>query len=440
MGSFNTSCFVTHQTIAPRNECVIVAIRQQATYQPVELTYRGTTASHYGATYSTCYPVAFWEPVSPFFEATYNDYGRVLLADTPLNRGKLRDFIKDALAYTPVVSQGENQFHDVPYDLRAFMQEKTPQLLVAITEDKVFNADTFPFEQGVACWDYIYEVAQEQRMFWRDIQGKLRPMSYSIMHKAAWTELIGLMESYSTYRGESYALQSFLPRILEGFKAKVERCKVTVTPEMTEKEKEAAKTLHSIRLLDLLEQAYEPIRRMAGESIHDHEIEVVATVRALTEFLAGTLDETALCEELRPWLAPYYACAALEALNLHFEPIVYASQDYGNEIGTAYLRLVSKVETTLSMVHLENNWGEVSQLSICAKSTEAFEHFAKHAADEDVSLLQGKVEADADYPGFLRIHFACSHEQEVLSTCFNTYAEPTPGSINKDSLRQELKA
>jgi len=35
--------------------------------------------------------------------------------------------------------------------------------------------------------------------------------------------------------------------------------------------------------------------------------------------------------------------SALEALNLHFEPMVYAPQDYSNSIGTDYARFVSKM-------------------------------------------------------------------------------------------------
>ncbi len=38
MGSFNTTCLVSQQTIVPYAQCVIIPIQQQSTFNPVSLT------------------------------------------------------------------------------------------------------------------------------------------------------------------------------------------------------------------------------------------------------------------------------------------------------------------------------------------------------------------------------------------------------------------
>lgn len=54
MGSFNTSCMVSQQTIVPHAHAVILPISQQATYNPVELIKGGKELSQYGFAHTSC--------------------------------------------------------------------------------------------------------------------------------------------------------------------------------------------------------------------------------------------------------------------------------------------------------------------------------------------------------------------------------------------------
>lgn len=57
----------------------------------------------------------------------------------------------------------------------------------------------------------------------------------------------------------------------------------------------------------------------------------------------GSLNADGLYEKVKPWIDFRYFMAGLEMLNLKFSPLVYASQDYGNEVGEMYAKFVSEV-------------------------------------------------------------------------------------------------
>lgn len=89
MGSFNTTWFISQQTISTDDSAVIFPISQQKTYRPIELsiTQNGKTEqkSRYGYANSTCYPTAFWSFEEPRFTGKYYDYGQFNLDTTPQN-------------------------------------------------------------------------------------------------------------------------------------------------------------------------------------------------------------------------------------------------------------------------------------------------------------------------------------------------------------------
>jgi hypothetical protein len=65
--------------------------------------------------------------------------------------------------------------------------------------------------------------------------------------------------------------------------------------------------------------------------------------------LENELSLDALFEKALPFMKDRYALSALETLNLYLSPMVYAGQDYSNDIGTMYTRFVLDVSAAVNL-------------------------------------------------------------------------------------------
>lgn len=62
MGSFNTACFATRQTITPGDEVVLIPISQNTSGKPINIFQPdGKKLQVFGCFDTTCYPTAFWD-------------------------------------------------------------------------------------------------------------------------------------------------------------------------------------------------------------------------------------------------------------------------------------------------------------------------------------------------------------------------------------------
>ena len=330
MGSFNTSCFVSRQTIAPRDPVIIIPIAQQKSFNPITFSHNEKNFQQFSFANSGCYPTRFWTPVGPFFHATYDDYGRVAIDNTPLNLYKLLIFIQSCLQNLPHVVNGPNKAHDIPLNLPCYLSEKTPELLSFLQSAPTFYAPPPAlFDQAHACWDYIYEVAQEYRAFWFDDSPTPRPLSYAICHLHAYTELIELTNSSATWSGTSNEMRTRFDQAFDS----LQTAPASAPSHL--------RTFHSMRSL-------EKLFNFAQHEGSWYPGEDIATDDILNLCNPDLPAPDYLFELIKPWLEPHYACAALLRLNIHFEPIVSASQDYSNEIGSVYAFFVAKVSSNIN--------------------------------------------------------------------------------------------
>lgn len=435
MGSFNTSCFVSRQTIASGDACMVVPIMQQHSYRPVQLTRDDKTEEQYGPCSSTCYPTRFWKPVGSFFEAKYDDYGRVTLTDSKVNRFRLQDFIRETLRLAPVVAAGENQCHDLPFDLHKFMGENAPDLLTYLTaktaqERPERNDDKF-FEQGTACWDYIYEVAQEQRMFWRNYSGVLRPMNFAIMHRAAYDGLVAMTNACVGWDKESYEMRSFFDRALEETKKRMAEldAEAEATTDVNEKQR---KSMHKFFAFDRFREA---LRRVGGSESSSYPAEQSVFLGVADAYLDGKLDDDQMYGIIKPWLEIRYACSGLEALNLHFEPIVYATQDYSNEIGASYATFVGQVSAQVTRGRNVRHYGEPLNYQFSVTDPQVLKELGKAAREYDGFWELVAVRPDPDREGCSQVDFLCSLELEDLQEMLQTFSvENNDTRVLRDTL------
>lgn len=343
MGSFNTSCFVSRQTIAPGDSCMLLPIVQQSTFNPVELLYAGKADPQYGPCNSTCYPNRFWRPVGSYLEVEYSDYGRFVVRDTALNRFRLKQFLREMLRSSPAVAAGENKSHDVPFDLAAFMAENAAELHAHLTERESdtaagYDADVL-FQQCLACWDYVYAVGQEQRLFWLSPQGNPRPLNFAVMHRVAFDELVASTSASVDLRNNSLDMRALFGRALAQVSAQLKEQDATAKSEFVVERNFTQKYFAFETFREEFRAVGSPTLRIPAETVMRN---------AFHQYLDGKLTEDRLFEILEPWLQERYAYAALEQFNLHFEPIIYTPQDYDNEIGDAYTKFVAKINASVT--------------------------------------------------------------------------------------------
>ena len=431
MGSFNTSCFVSRQTIATDDPCLVVPIRQQRDYNPVDITVDGQPAQAWGAYNSTCYPTRFWEPMGTALEAKYYDYGRFELLDTPANRTALVMLIADRLRQSPAVAQGENQYHDVPFDLPAFMGKEAAQLLQLVTAKRGEGVPTFDkdvlFKQALATWDYIFEVAQEQRLFTLDYKGHVRPMQFAVMHRAAYDALVAQTNAAVGWDKESYEMRAFFDRAIADMRESLSK-----TPEFGDLSEEKAALSQAFfagsRLRDYLQ-------RVGGSELRMGTDESMLLTAGLQGLLSGKLTEDELFVKLKPVLEARYAYSALEALNLHYEPMVYASQDYDNSIGRDYAKFVSQVSRAVTRTRAVSSYGDFHSYTVTVASRAAADALAEFVNDEyDAALEVVEVVPQSRDTEHCQLRFNVTLEKddamEMLAD-FNAQSEEAPRAFQE---------
>lgn len=327
MGSFCVTCGVSGQVIADDDRCVAIPIIQQSTFEPVKVTFNGETHSLFGIASDTCYPNCFWEPAGAFVTGVYADYGRINPDDTPANRRAMVEFFMDMLK-APVVEEGSNDCHDLPFDMRKLVEEHAPELakkLKAMRHREHLDTSQLAFDELEALWEDIWEVADEHRLFASDTVGHVRPMQFALFHGHAFDALVKMAENSKTYRGEPYELGQFLARLLDELASKSDGA--------------GDETLYFVRgqmLAQLNLGLTDSVHAMLLAFNQEHE-------NLLDRHLERELSREDFVEALRPSMNGVYAVKAMHMLNLRFSPVVYAGQDYSNELGQSLVKFIAGV-------------------------------------------------------------------------------------------------
>ncbi len=405
MGSFNTACFVSRQTIATGDACKVIPIRQAHTYREVETSFGGKNAQLWGHCHSTCYPDRFWAPIGGFFDAVYDDYGRFTLTDNVNNRLLIWAFLTEALQQVPVVAVGENQSHEIPCDLRAFMASTTPQLLAELSPQRRVEAPALAqapsdvaadseqlWEQSLKCWDYLWEVARESRLVWA-CGHVLRPAGFAVMHTVAYAELVVISGTARGYRGESYAMRDFFGRALESVKtwSTARAAPFSKAP--------SAQRNFGLEAYFAANKFRDAMAVFGGNLNYRLMGEDSLLETAFGAYLEGKLSDDELFESMKPAIEVRYACSALEGLNLHFEPMVYASQDYHNDVGESYAQLVDVVQAKVTRGRDVHYYGAFNGYQVLVKDAAVFKALAERVPDYDASLHLLSTESHPELNG-----------------------------------------
>ena len=360
MGSFNTACFASQQTISPNEDARIIFLIQSRSYSPVDLTFGDATHKAYGVASSTCYAEAFWQPVGVFLEATYEDYGKFSIKKTPHTRAALAHIIGRLLESGLNASECENSSHDIPFNLASKLTECSAAFQASVQPRKfdaaapVYFTEEFDSDLDLI-WAYVEEVLSENRVFMMDYSHVVRPVALGVLCESAYHGLIKAKETEYSYRGEPNDMDSYVKRAVSELEERLATLK-----------KDDDGFHKSWLISDGLRSMTERISRSMRQStcfISDFVDAAVAEKLTTAELIEKVLPS------IKPALQDMFAVGGLEEFNVRFSPMVYAGQDYSNELGKAYAKFVQEVSTQVSRVNLVRCYGEfaVYQFEVSAE-------------------------------------------------------------------------
>lgn len=347
MGSFNTTCFASGQTIAPGDPGFLLPIIQASGYDPVELTHNGKKQSLFGIACMSCYPHAFWEPFGGFIAGTYDDYGEFNIADTPMNRARLVSFIADLVEKSAVAEEGPSPAYDIPFRMAVYIADQKPLLHAGLAGhhqamlDEHANSAEF-FNELLGAWAYARQAACEFRLFAAaDYHGGLRPVQFAVIHGDAYNGLVAMCAKTKRKSFDSAvaAVQEVLTEMKEAMAAGETR-----RAEMSSWRRSSV----FMRFIQRI-GSYEAL-------VYPGEAAVVEA--ALEAYSAERVDVEGLFAMLEPMLDARCVMDGLGRLNLKLSPQVYAGQDYRNDIGTQYAAFVQATSVAVNQRRKEYYGGD----------------------------------------------------------------------------------
>ena len=404
MGSFNMTCVASQQTIAPGDACRVLPILQQSTYDSMKVTRGDREEEVSGPSHSTCYYEAFWTPIGGTIAARYDDYGNVNLEMDDVSRTNLLGLFRHLLQYGWTTTQGENEYHDHPFDLAGFLANKAPRLGQVLKEESTEALDTLDNELN-ACWNYVWTVADKFRLFVSNYKGQPRALGFALVHAEAYDYLVDYSSQGTGWDGKSRDPRSVLTGFFnEGMEP------IGDPTEMTD---EKEQLFASFALGSTLR---ENISRCdgVGKSLGATTMGVLND--ACKDFLQGRITQDELMDALMPIMRDRYFLAGMDVLNLRLSPVVSSGQDYSNEIGTAYAKFIAAVNPRVNRARVLEMYGEFEAFTMMVPSDEAMVRLISNMPEWDAAMGAVRSSPLAEGNG-LFMQFECTLDLDTLKEC-----------------------
>lgn len=348
MGSFNTTCFASQQTIAPEDECFIFPISQKTTYKPVDLVVpwgkERKEISKYGFSNSNCYSTGFWGYEAPMLKGTYDDYGRFKLERRNENFKMLVYFLNILERKVCDVKQGENSYHDLPLDYKSLY-----------SSDKKYTA-----EQLEEIFNKVWDVSSESRLFVVNYSGEPVNLSFAVMHKCVGEYLIDKLNNKKDWHGNSLEQKEYFHKYMN---EKWKEMKEIFSEKLNNPDKR--KETFAFYAINVVGLDGFRIGESEGSSIrsrYPHSNSLVETIiKHIDEnFPLESFDKKFTDEmfgNFKTQIDHRYINDGLDSLNIKLSPIVYATQDYDNDLGNKYLEMVKFANEKVNHI-VKQKYGE----------------------------------------------------------------------------------
>ena len=420
MGSFNTSCFVSNQTIAPRDKCRLVAVRQSHTYQPILVREEEGRSEHYGIANNTCHANAFWQPVTPFIAAVYDDFGCVQLVDNPTNKTKVLKFFEEVLSDCPDVESGDSPIHDPAFSFKSFLEAEAPEILAAIS-GKPESLTNVTAKMLQLCWDHVFRVAQVHRLFMSHA-GAVRPLTFAVIHEHTFEALANLLATSTTRCNESLEPRAYILRVLEtAFKEAGERPDQASNPR-----------LKGFYLGDRLVNLFNHV----GGDGYTNDIDSDMLREAGDALAGGDMSQEQFVIAYMPLLLERYAFAGIERLNAKFTPMIYAGQDNDNSIGQEFASFIAGVSKAVTRSRKEEQYGSFRSYEALFENLDQLHQLPKFLREFDAAvdnIVVSPASGSPDIPAAFECTLSLARLRKALKDL------PSSGTILA-SLRENARA
>lgn len=316
MGSFNTTCFVSQQTITPGAQVYILPVMQSLSYSPVSLKVGDETVEKYSYTKSPTSCNAFWTLCGPIVSGNYDDYGRFDLDDSNSNMLALTALFNDLYKHNVI---------SCDFDIT-----------------KKFNPEVdYTMSELEEIWKYMWNAFQKNTLFARNVMNKISPLAFAVMHRSAGDYLVNAVSTKKTSYCSDMSPEVFFKEYLNQQMAKYEA--VLDKDAIEGNEVFIGIQLSSLEDMPLgvsnyyIPSFYNVDYRQVIEIVKEHFIQNPK---------AFTFDDTTV-EQLygmfEDCLHAMYIVSGMRDLYINFSPMVYAGQDYHNEIGNERLKMMKAI-------------------------------------------------------------------------------------------------
>lgn len=322
MGSFNTRCFLSHQTIKPGQEVVIFPLKQQSGYNHVMVHAPDQPAEQasfaMAPTHSTCYSDAFWSFYAPMLRGEYADYGQMTLYDTDENVSALRAFFNTLYESAMVTMQGDNEYHEKAFHFQSLYNPK----------------NTYSFNELHQLYETVEEAINSHRVYVRDHRGVVSA-ALTVASSLAFDEMITTMEHMPSWDGSvttrNNKQEAAWSSVIAWLESETEYKDSMLWSHRFERATRFRGDAHHMftNAYAIREDVLEPILR---EYFSTRDIEALKTSLFAISDNAMTVQ---------------YFLSGLECFEIKVQPLTYAGQDYSNEIGRIYHAYMGRVEMAI---------------------------------------------------------------------------------------------
>jgi len=205
----------------------------------------------------------------------------------------------------------------------------------------------YSFEQLIGVWDEIWMVTVEHRLFVRNYKHDARQFQFAVMHQKSAEFLIEMVSDQKAWDGVSYHQYNYFENFVKSKLSKLGDETKEVPPE-------------------LLEFVFWRIESLDGYRIGDSEGSFISSlyrspngvIDILQTMVSGDFNKMPeLFQLYKLQLDHRYIHRGLDDLNTKLSPMVYASQDYSNNIGSAFLEMVKTVNAGIN-AEIKARYGE----------------------------------------------------------------------------------
>lgn len=370
--SYNVSCSLSKQTIAPGHLCMLLPLVQQKAFTPAAVSHRGEPVGHFfGDTSSDCYPSARWSPSHSMIEATYDDGGQFYLSQDHRNLVAAMRYMQEL--YKERLSTQIGEGADRHFDFHSYINTELPDLGEVFQESRALHRldvlESNLIEPVNAAWEYLSQALVAGTVF-SFRQGTPAPVRLAAFHQAAVRGVIELSETRCDWDdntlGRRESFDRALARAIEECSEKLSSLSQTVQSNVKvllnrlSSPATAARTLdlegpksdYAFITMDFQSSMCDELMKLGDGSNVSSRISLNSrsTIRAL---FFGEITLEQCYAELLPDLDALSLAGGMMAMNMKFEPTNYAGQDFDNEAGQRYSTFMNNMSREMTALYGE---------------------------------------------------------------------------------------